>query len=494
MPPGNITFTQVSAGHNFSLAISTQGNIYAWGRNDHGQLGNGTVGGSASRPTLVKTPDGVTFTQVSAGERHALALASNHRLYAWGDNFYGQTGSSTNVGTTTPITEPTPVRAGDMFDNITQISAGGSHSLAVSMKQEVLAWGSNERGELGYDQATGDSQPHPDPLIVKTITYNPKITQVSAGGEFGRGYSLAIDSSGAVYAWGDNQFGQLGDGSLQSPTRPKQIYYLPHNITQVSAGYGHSLALTSDNYVYAWGSNINGELGPIINVGTDPTARPHPLAANAIPGTITQICAGSSRSIALNDAHQAYTWGNNNSSPSSTPTLVPAGAQPSSFSQVSIGRAHYLGLGTDQKVYGWGSNAFGQLGNTAASPVLTQVTPIAVTDPQLAITSVTFGSTPITNYQADAATGVWSFDVPQHPIGSVNVVITWTKNDIVQTPITIVYTYKNSFTVRFNLAGAPGTTPAAQTIPNGGNLVWPNPNPTWTGHQFTGWFTADGTP
>ncbi|MBI0127183.1 InlB B-repeat-containing protein [Bifidobacterium sp. W8103] len=269
-----IRFNQVSASTylggmdaSFSLAVGSDGNAYAWGYNDRGQLGDGTTT-TRHMPVRVKTPDrntypdlpkDFTYVQVSAGSSYSLAVGSDGNTYAWGYNDRGQLGDGTTTSRSTPVRVRKP--AGKTVDfTYLQVSAGYSHSLAVGSDGNTYAWGTNNWGEIG-DGTSSYPYIRTTPVMVRKptgLTY----MQVSAGCS----YSLAVGSDGNAYAWGYNYYGELGNASNTNRYTPVKVRK-PAGKTadfiymQVSAGVWHSLAVGSDGNTYAWGYNYCGELG-----------------------------------------------------------------------------------------------------------------------------------------------------------------------------------------------------------------------------------------
>ena len=338
-----IRFSQVSGSTyaGFSLAVGSDGNAYAWGDNYYGQLGDGTGRSHRSTPVMVRTPDrsmypdlpaDFTYLQVSAGGDYSLAVGSDGNAYAWGWNYWGQLGDGTTTERHAPVRVKTPDRSTypDLPADFTylQVSAGGDHSLALGSDGNVYAWGRNDNGRLG-DGTTGeryapvrvktpDRSTYPD--LPKDFTY----LQVSAG----YSYSLALGSDGNAYAWGNNSHGQLGDGTTSerhAPVRvktPDRSTYpdLPADFTylQVSAGGDHSLALGSDGNAWAWGSNTYGQLDNNTASGTS-DANPVPMRVRdpASPTDTskglqaTQVSAGYTHSLAVGSDGNAWAWGDN---------------------------------------------------------------------------------------------------------------------------------------------------------------------------------------
>lgn len=275
--PEGVTFTQISAGNAYTLALGSDGNTYSWGQNDHGQLGSGDLV-DRSVPGLVSLPKNVTFTQISAGGRHALASGSDGKTYAWGYNYYGQLGDGTYMRRSLPVLVQVPAGA-----QLTQISAGQSHSLALDADNNVYAWGRNDSGQLG-DTTTEEQRKPVRVASPNGVTF----TQVIAGGD--ESYALGADSN--AYSWGQNSNGQLGDGTTVNRRTPGLVI-TPTGVTlsQIHAGYGFSLGVSSRGSVYSWGSNLYGQLGDGSTVArTTPGRGPSSLVVTEIsfdgtPGT-----------------------------------------------------------------------------------------------------------------------------------------------------------------------------------------------------------------
>lgn len=196
--PADVTFTQVSAGKVHSLALDANGNAWAWGDNLYGQLGNAGDTDS-SLPVAVSMPEGVTFTQVSAGDDHSLALDANGNAWAWGRNQDGQLGEGTTEGARVPV--PVGMPAGEVF---TEVHAGGAHSLALAESGHAWAWGYNFSGQLGTGEDSGSTSP-----VAVSFNEGAALRYLSAG----ETHSLALDETGSAWSWGNNTYGRLGNGS-----------------------------------------------------------------------------------------------------------------------------------------------------------------------------------------------------------------------------------------------------------------------------------------
>lgn len=245
--PGGVKAAAVAAGSNHSLAVTTTGKVFAWGSNEYGQLGDGTTR-DRHRPVAVRLPAGIRVVAVGACYNYSVALTSAGRVLAWGHNRSGQLGDGSRRSSDVPV--PVKLPAGVQ---VTTIAAGGYQTLALTSAGTVLAWGDGGNGQLG----DGRMRSSDVPVRVK-IPAGVTVTGVGAGSLF----SLARTSSGQVLAWGDNAFGQLGNGRTRNSDLPVWARIPARaRVTAVSAGGGFGLALTTAGRVLAWGHNVYGQLG-----------------------------------------------------------------------------------------------------------------------------------------------------------------------------------------------------------------------------------------
>jgi alpha-tubulin suppressor-like RCC1 family protein len=267
--PAGTQATAIAVGGEHNLAVTSTGAVLAWGYGADGQLGNGGTGSSGT-PVNVSLPTGTKVIAVAAGSLHSLALTSTGTLLAWGDNADGQLGNGNRKNSAVPVKVKLPAGL-----KVVAIAAGGYYSLAVTSTGAVLAWGYNADGELG----NGTRKTSAVPVRVK-LPAGTKMTAVAAGGPLegvgqvaaGPGHSLALTSTGAVFAWGYNTDGQLGDGNRKNSAVPVKVK-LPAKVSEVAAGQLHSLALTSSGAVFAWGGNNFGQLGDESYEGSDVPVR-----------------------------------------------------------------------------------------------------------------------------------------------------------------------------------------------------------------------------
>jgi alpha-tubulin suppressor-like RCC1 family protein len=234
-------WASVSAGGNYSLAIKADGSLWAWGRNTWGQLGNGREGEGEAEIDPIRI--GTGYAAVVASSKHNLAIKKDGSLWAWGSNTWGQLGN----GTTTDKTSP--VRIGTAND--WAMVSIGDHSLAIKTDGSLWVWGNNDTGQLGNGR-NGKDEFESNPI---RIGADKNWALVSAG----TACSFAIKTDGSLWAWGWNEYGQLGDGTMTDRNSPVRIDTA--NDWASMSGRAHSLAIKKDGSLWAWGSNNSGQLG-----------------------------------------------------------------------------------------------------------------------------------------------------------------------------------------------------------------------------------------
>ena len=177
---------------------------------------------------------------MSAGLWHCLAIRSNGTVISWGHNASGELGNGTTTDSSTPVNVVG-------LSDVSRVSSGGAFSLALRSNGSLMAWGHNASGELGDGKAPTDSS---KPVRVKGLGSGSGVVAMSAGNAF----ALALKSDGSVLAWGNNQSGELGDGSHTNSPTPTQVKGLGSGsgVVAISAGNAFALALRSDGAVLAW--------------------------------------------------------------------------------------------------------------------------------------------------------------------------------------------------------------------------------------------------
>jgi alpha-tubulin suppressor-like RCC1 family protein len=281
-------FREVSAGFHHTCGLTTDDRIYCWGNNDDGELGDGTT---TQRLKPVPVADGRHFRQVRAGFHHTCGLTLDKRAYCWGRNTSGELGTGRGSAL-----RPAAVAGGLRFF---QLTAGNSFSCGKTTDYRGFCWGSNDNGQLG--DGTTTSRPTP-----RAVTGGLQFYQVSAGGS----HTCGLTPANTVYCWGSNAGGALGDGInyFRRLTPVKVVGGL--YFRQVVAGQIYSCGLTRDSRAYCWGYNGSGQGGD----GTTITERWTPVAVagglrfNAAIG----VTAGGHHTCGLSTDQRVYCWGSNN--------------------------------------------------------------------------------------------------------------------------------------------------------------------------------------
>ncbi|HHT9121450.1 MAG TPA: RCC1 domain-containing protein [Candidatus Wunengus sp. YC63] len=286
------SFGIITAGASHSLAIDADGNVYAWGDYSKEQLGTGTT--TINTPTPIKIDELTEIKAVDAGEGHSLALDEDGNIWVWGSNSAGQLGNGTTTASNKPVRP-------EVEDGVTfsAIAAGGLHSVALASDNSIWTWGSNKVGQLGTTTASTSSS-KPIKLEVKDEGKEVAFTAIAAG----RLHTLALDSGGFVWAWGEGESGQLGQGNTadkKSPTKIKGI----ENVKMITAGDDHNVALDNDGKLWSWGKNTSGQLG----LGS-PFSYTKPQEIKGLQD-VEYISAGGLHSLALSEDGKVYGWGSN---------------------------------------------------------------------------------------------------------------------------------------------------------------------------------------
>jgi uncharacterized repeat protein (TIGR02543 family) len=360
----------IVGGDSHSLSVTLAGQLYAWGTNNNNELGDGTT-------TVRRTPTLISFTglqlgetirKVSAGQLHSLAVTTNGRVYAWGHGSSGQLGN----GSTSNRTSPTLISFPGILsgETIQTVIAGQLHSLAVTTNGRVYAWGNGSSGQLGNGSTSNSSTPS---LVNFTGLLSGETIQQVSGGAY---HSISVTTSGRIYAWGYNGDGQLGDETYTNRSLPTLISLTGlqggETVQTVLAGSYHSLALTTNSRVYTWGSNGYGQLGSGTSLNRR-TPTVIPFTGLQVSETVQHIIAGNFHFLVVTSTGRLFTWGyngdgqlgNGSTNNLSSPTLISfTGLQSGETLQhVGAGAYHSFVVTSTGRLFAWGSNGAGQLGD-----------------------------------------------------------------------------------------------------------------------------------
>jgi alpha-tubulin suppressor-like RCC1 family protein len=365
----------ISAGS--SSCAAEYGNAFCWGSNEEGQLGDGST--ADSRNPVAVTASGVlagkTIAQITTGDDDSTcALDTAGAAFCWGRNNYGQLGDGSTAGSTVPVAVTTSgVLAGV---TLTQMTAGNGHTCALDAAGAAFCWGLNTDGQLGDGHARGSSS-LPQAVDISGALAGEALTQITAVGD----HTCALDAKGAAFCWGLNAYGELGDGKTADSSVPVAVQtsgaLAGQTLTQVGGGGDHTCALDAAGAAFCWGRGSDGQLGD----GSTASSRVAVAVqtSGALAGTtLTQITAGFYTTCALDAAGAAFCWGDNDSgqlgNATTTQSDVPVAVDAKgvlagkTLAQIGSGVHHTCALDTSGAAYCWGSNANGDLGdNTAAT-------------------------------------------------------------------------------------------------------------------------------
>ncbi|MEO5368038.1 MAG: FecR domain-containing protein, partial [Magnetococcus sp. WYHC-3] len=342
-----------------TTAPMRSGCVWAWGRNQYGQLGDGTTV-NKSTPVQVAGLSGVTA--VAAGKHHTVALKSDGSVWAWGNNRSGQLGDGTRTDHQTPV--PVKTADGTPLRGVAAIAAGAYNTVALKSDGRVLVWGDRLVERAGLIHSGPNELPG-------SVQLNG-ITAIAAG----VCHMLALRSDDTVWTWGLNDHGQLGDGTKTARIAPVQVK-LPdgtplNGVIAIAAGGDGSMALRDDGTVWTWG--IFGwsltPFGQLVN-GTETLTPVQVKLANGSPlSGIIAVTAGQEHAVALKNDGTVWAWGGNRPGQlgdgtktySRTPVQVklPNGAPLSGVSAIAAGGCETTALLNDRTVWEWGSLGLGE--------------------------------------------------------------------------------------------------------------------------------------
>ena len=370
------TIKELSAGNDISLAVSIDGSALFWGSDSltptlnsyltnvksvsgggysliqkqdqtvwsfgaTNNCGQLGIGTNIGSVNPVKISELSNITAISAGLYHSLAVKSDGSLFSWGNNSEGQLGD----GTTTDQWWPVQVGiSNEPYQKPDQLlAAGGSHSLMIDKNKKVWAWGANDYGQLG-DGTTTEKY---FPVQVNGLSDVKAITA-------GFYHSLALKEDGTIWAFGGNLYGQLGDGTTTHRSSPVQVKNIT-NAVAIATGGNYNFAITSDGKLWAWGENWGGQLGDGTRI-----QRTTPVQIDGLTDIVAVSGGWDGYSIAVRADGKTFAWGDWNDGNHNTP--VPVGNLPY-IVDVSVGCYFYLALAGSKSAFAWGRNSHGQLGD-----------------------------------------------------------------------------------------------------------------------------------
>lgn len=412
----------IGSGLGHVVALKNDGTVWTWGLNADGQLGNGSFTNSGT-PVLVNGLSNVE--QIITESSSVFAIRSDGTVWAWGNNSHYVLGN----GSEDDIAVPVQVTG---LTGIDSVVTNGQHAFAIGDAGTVWAWGRNDSGQLGLG-SIGDEY---EPVAINGLSGLGMI-------KTGWAHTLALKNDGTVLAWGNNDQGQVGDGSGRTVTSPVQILT---GIQSIEAGPATSFAVKNDGTVLAWGDNWAGQLGD----GTY-DLKQTPTAVLKLSGITVLEASWDEFTLARKNDGTVWAWGHNEDGGVGDGTMenrnAPAqvGAPLTGISKLETRYQHALVLRSDGSVWGWGFNEAGQLGDGTfeeyrLTPVQTSAISCASVTPDigsylggtnvtitgtnfLAGATVTFDGVPATGVTVVNANEITAI-TPAHAAEVVDVVVT----------------------------------------------------------------------
>jgi alpha-tubulin suppressor-like RCC1 family protein len=349
-----LSFTQLSGGGRHTCGVTTDHRVYCWGFNFYGQLGDGT-NTQRLRPVLVS--GSLSFRSVSAGSLHTCGVTTTNQAYCWG---LGADGSLGN-GATSDHSTPVAVAGGHLFRTV---ESGDAHTCGLTVSDNrAWCWGVNDRGVLGNGTATRTSSP-------VAVSGGRAFREVSAG----LTHTCGVTTTDQAYCWGSDSAGQLGDDH-PAPFQTTPVAVAGTRLfDQISAGWSFTCAITTSHRAFCWGSGKRGQIGD-----------GHPFQRNtprAVAGGLAfeRVTAGEAHACGETTDNRAYCWGSGGiGDGTGTPRLSPVVVSGGRFyAQLSAGDNHTCGRTGSNVAFCWGNNDYGQLGDGTTT---TRLAPVRVVGP-----------------------------------------------------------------------------------------------------------------
>ena len=344
----NTAGVTIVAGGDSNFVLQPDGALMAWGWNGNGNLGDGT---NITRLLPVKIMDDVI--SVSADRNFIMAIKSDNTLWAWGANDWGFIGLGTNNhgGIVTPV---------QVMEDVIAVSVGILHTMAIKSDNSLWVWGWNESGQIGNGTISESFG-----RVLSGITAPIKIMDDVIGVSAGYQHSAAIKSDGSLWAWGDNSYGQLGDGAAKSygknPPNPDPVKIMD-DVAHVSAGVWITMAIKTDGSLWAWGGGSEGQIGD--------GAREIRNSPVKIMEDAAYVSVGGAHVTAIKTDGSLWAWGWNRRGQIGNGAVMDAYSSYSSpvkimdgVSAVSAGDEHTIAIKTDGSMWAWGKNDYGQIGD-----------------------------------------------------------------------------------------------------------------------------------
>jgi alpha-tubulin suppressor-like RCC1 family protein len=357
---GGLLWSSLSVGFSTTCGVTTSNVGYCWGSDSNGQIGDNSTTGE-SNPTAVG--GGLSWSQIATGQNNSCGFTTSGAGYCWGYNGFGELG----INSLTDAHTPTLVNGGYTW---AQMSVGGFTSCGVTTAGAGYCWGDSAYGQLGNGGTTLSKVP-------AVISGNLVFSSISAGANATNqeDTNCGLTTGGIAYCWGYNSVGQVGDRTTTQRTIPYAVIWVNVNTASTIAPGGLSnCAVRNGGVAYCWGNNSYGQLG---NGSTLTASVPTRVAGSYLWASIssqTSEIDGHGYSCGITTSGAAYCWGSNDAGQlgngTTTASLVPAAVSGGhTWQSISVSDETTCGLTTNQIIYCWGDNSLGQLGINSSSPV-----------------------------------------------------------------------------------------------------------------------------
>ncbi len=336
--------SRIFAGGLHTCVLLSDGRVKCWGDNSTGQLGNGTQTGSFTPVDVAYLTSGMS--SLALGADYSCAVNQAGQVACWGDNWAGQLGIGNNTGALKPQI------AGPFEAPVLKLAASDNHTCALLTGGRVKCWGSNAYGQLGDGISGIRLGPTPAAGLGQGET-----AAVAAGWE----HACALSRAGGVKCWGNNVYGQLGDGTFNSQFTPVNVQGLNGGVVAIAAGGNHTCAIKSDSSLWCWGANGGGELGIGSYAGSSIPVMVASGVVKVAAGTWHTCFITTAGGIKCSGDNSAGQLGNNSRQQSLSPVDVVN--LPGKMRALDAGEKHTCAIAMDGSAWCWGDNHYGQLGN-----------------------------------------------------------------------------------------------------------------------------------
>ena len=338
--------TQIAAGGSHTCALTTSGGVKCWGAGTNGQLGYNSIAQSLVPVDVYGLTSGVA--SITAGYSHTCAVTNSGGVKCWGLGGYGQLGNNSTTQSSVPVD------VYNLASGVASVTAGYYHTCALTSSGGAKCWGYNYSGQLGNNSTTSS--------LIPVDVYG--LTSDTVSVVAGYYHTCAVTTSGGAKCWGTNTLGHLGNNSTTQSKIPVDVYGLTSGVASLSGGFYHTCAMTTSGGAKCWGANNYGQLG-----NNSTTQSLVPVDVYGLTSGIASVKAGGTHTCAITTSGGAKCWGANSygqlGNSSTAQSLIPVDVYSltSGVSSISAGNNHTCAVTSVGGARCWGLGNSGQLGN-----------------------------------------------------------------------------------------------------------------------------------